>query len=243
MDIDAMKRVNRMIDAGDHRKILDGLVMEYKGKDLTEYQMLQEFLEYHSKIVVDERVIPLPNFLNNIEAIIALIADWKKEQAESRLVKSPEHATTDDLIVYPLMPCIFHTANTYAFPAAPAGAYDMIPLAAEWGAPGPFGIGNVTGAKKFVIDPTHCRIILTDFVDVIGAKNISKLQYDIDDKVMKPVPFPGYAKFGNVNVIPLPSLEVIKINMYLRARIEFAANIDFFPCGIVVMKGEYLPVI
>lgn len=243
MDIDAMKRVNRMIDSGDHRKILDGLVMEYKGKDLTEYQMLQEFLDYHSKIVVDERVIPLPNFTNNIDAIIAIIADWKQEQAASRLVKTPEHATTDDLIVYPLMPCIFHNANTFAAAAAPAGAYDVLPLAAEWGAPGDFGIGKVTAAKKFVIDPTHARIILTDFVDVIGAKNISKLQYDIDDKIKKPVPFPGYSKFGNVNVIPLPSLEIVKINMRLQARIEFTSNIDLFPCGVVILKGEYLPVL
>jgi hypothetical protein len=243
MRTDWIKRVNTLIKSGKQKSFLSGNVLDIGGTSKSEYDLLRETLDYYSLIQVDERSIAIPNFSKDStkEIITAIVADFKNSKESSRLVKPIEYASVDDIVVVPLTPDIFKNTHTWLDEGVSAGVYQFIPTADQVAAPGDYGVGSVTAKGKFTIDDDHVRIVITDMVDVIGSRNIQKGEYTVDNEDKFPYSFPNNALLGNVNAIPLPAVQVMRINLDWNLRVLADGDVHMYPWGVAIMLGEYLP--
>jgi len=241
MKRDWIQKVNSLINKGRQKKLLEGAVLDVGGQQRSEYDMLMELLDYYSGFQLDDREMEITNFAKDStkEIIAAVVADFKESEEKSRMVKPIDQASIDDIVVVPLTPDIFKDTHTWLDEDVAAGEYDFIPHTDQ--AAGEHGVGEVTAGGAFQIDKDNVRIVITDLVDMIGSRNIQKSQYTIDEETQLPFSFPNHAMFGNVNVIPLPAVEVIRIRMDWDFRVFAGADVHMVPWGVAIMIGEDYP--
>ena len=240
---DWIKKINNIITSGKVKEYLSQSIISLGNQHVTEYDLLMDTFDYFSHLQMDDRIIDIPNFAKPDvkEMMAAVVAEFKKSQKNDRLVKPIDKASVDDIVVLPLVPEIFHNNHTYADDVVVAGDYDLIPTAAEVLAPGDYGIGEVTAAGRFQINPNEAIIMITDFIDVLGTQNVYRADHIIDDENSLPYSFENFAKFGDINVIPLHSVQVVRINMDINVRVEFNGDLELRPWGIAVLLGENVP--
>lgn len=241
MNVDWMKRLNRIIMEDRQKSVLSEPVVEIKNNELSEHQLLLEELNRYATIQTSERDLSLPGLGSETyqNLIAAAVADFKSQQHSSRVYKPDYLATIDDIMVVPLRPELFGVDN-YQINGLVAGNEVRIVPQEGLGA-GDAGVGEVTAAGQFKVDPEKVRIIYTDWVEYELDHPITALRYDVDEDQKEPFDIRKEILTTDMQMIKMPSPEVVRVQHQVMGKVEFDGDTMMTPYGVAILLGEDNP--